>query len=92
MLNTIWREHQAELPEPEPQELGDPIVQVHASLWERARRRGVTQLGLELGRTHGVNAMAQWWATQLGVSVRVEDGACPRLSARDGPRPLVSMN
>ena len=93
MLNTVWKAHQAEQPDPEPIELGDPIVHVHASLWEKARRRGVTQMGLELGRTHGVDAMAQWWATQLGVSVRVEDGVCPRLSARDGPPvPVPSLN
>jgi hypothetical protein len=97
MLTTVWKAHQLEQPDPEPEVIErDPVVMVDASLWERARRRGATEMGLEVGRTLGVDAMAQWWATELGVSVRVDDyGACPRvvLSARDGPRvPSPSLN
>lgn len=92
MLATVWREHEAELPAPEPEPLGEPVAQVHAHVWELARRNGLTELGLELGRTHGIEALAQWWASELGVVLELADGLCPRLSARDGPAPALSLN
>jgi hypothetical protein len=97
MLTTVWKAHQAETPDPEPEVIErDPVVMVDASLWEKARRRGVTEMGLEVGRTLGVDAMAQWWDTELGVPVTVDRRwGCPRvvLSARDGPRvPSPSLN
>lgn len=82
MLDRLWAAHEAEAaPEPEV-ELGDPVVLVGSTLWERARRDGVTQMGLAVGREFGVDAMAQWWATQLGARVRVEGraGSTPRVA------------
>lgn len=94
MMDRIWRAHQAEQPEAEPEVLKqEPVVLVGSSLWEAARRHGVIELGLALGATHGVEALAQWWHDQLGVPIRLEESMPPRLYARDGPRcPSPSLN
>lgn len=84
MLDRLWAAHEAEAGtgapaevEAEADQLGDPVVLVDARLWERARREGVTQLGLAVGRELGADAMARWWAQVLGVRVRVAAGAGP---------------
>lgn len=88
MLDRVWRDHQTTT-EPAAVEVleAEPVALVASGLWEKARRRGVAEMGLALGSTHGVEAMALWWHQQLGVKVRLElsDFGPARLSARDGP-------
>jgi hypothetical protein len=87
MLDRLWQAHEAEqAPEPEV-DLGEPVALVGSSLWERARREGVTQMGLAVGREFGAEAMAEWWAGALGVRVRVEarHGSAPRVALASGP-------
>jgi hypothetical protein len=86
MLDRLWKAHQAEVPEAESVELGEPVALVDARLWERARREGVTQLGLSVGASFGVEAMCQWLATELGVRVQLYDEeSSPRLVLATGP-------
>jgi hypothetical protein len=86
MLDRIWAAEQASLDDTEaPVELGEPVVLVDARLWERARRDGCTQMGLAVGRELGLDAMAQWWATHLHVSVHLVDHVTPRLVLATGP-------
>jgi hypothetical protein len=94
MMDRVWKAHLADQPEPEPEVIdADPVVLVGSSLWETARRHGVVEMGLALGRTHGVEALAQWWWEQLGVPIRLEESTPPRLYARDGPcRPAPLLN
>ena len=86
MLDRLWKDHQASVGTLEPETIDDlPVALVDSALWERARRRGLTEMALELGRTHGVDAMASWWARHLRVTVLVAHEDVPRLFARDGP-------
>lgn len=85
MLDRLWKAHQADMGEPEPVDIGEPVALVDARLWERARREGCTQLGLQVGSSFGVEAMAQWWATELGVKVQLYEESTPRLVLANGP-------
>lgn len=86
LLTKAWKAYQAEQPAPDAPELGEPVVTVGATLWERARRAGATEMALAIGRTMGVEAMAQWWHERLGVTVLLEESCPPRLFIRAGPR------
>jgi hypothetical protein len=91
MLDRLWKDHQASVDTLEPETIDDlPVALVDSALWERARRRGLTEMALELGRTHGVDAMASWWARHLRVTVLVAHEDVPRLFARDGPPGALS--
>lgn len=93
MLDRVWSDHQEALGPVEPEVLDqEPVALIDVALWEPLRRRGLTEMGLELGRTHGIDAMAAWWARQLRVTVLVTDEDCPRLSARDGPLGRLSTS
>lgn len=87
VLDRLWAiEEAAAGPEAaaegEAEPLGDPVVLVGATLWERARREGCTGMGLAVGREFGAEAMARWWAERMGVRVRVASGGGgpPKLS------------
>jgi hypothetical protein len=72
MLDHLWKAHEAETPVEVDETLElELVVMVEVRLWERARRAGATQMGLAVGHTEGVEGLAQWWATQLGVNVTV---------------------
>lgn len=86
------RAHQAEMPDSEPAgPLGPVVVQVHAQLWERARRAGV-----RWGWPSAVPTAWMPWPNggpQLGVGVEVSEADTLRLRlARDGPPGSPSLN
>lgn len=80
MLTKVWKAHEAEQEPAEAPEVGEPVAIVHSTLWEKARRAGATEMALEVGRTLGIEAMADWWATRLGVHIRIVWDDIPRLS------------
>ncbi len=73
------------------EETPEPVVFVSSWLWNKARFRpagGVAESGLEVGYRRGVGAMAQHWASALGLEVQVSELAgVPLVTAARSPGP-----
>jgi hypothetical protein len=86
ILDRIWAQFGPK-PEPLTTEVGAKVAQVSAALWERARRRDVIEAGLDHGHSHGLGALAQFWATHLGQPVAIDRRHSPPRLTMSHPPP-----
>jgi hypothetical protein len=86
-LDRIWAQFGPQ-PEPHTTEVDGAtgVARVSAALWERGRRRDAIEAGLDHGQHHGVEALAQFWATRLGQPVAIDrHHSPPRLTMSQPP-------
>lgn len=94
LVDELWAKHGPTPGVLDAGQVPDPVLQVSSSLWEMARRRACTDVGLEVGRVDGLEALSGFWSREVGrrVVLARSGGGVPLMWVEgDQPAPGESL-